>query len=328
MSSLKEITSGLKFGIGSVSMLSKILRNYGILVAFAVFFIILSFLSPAFLNIRNLHNIVDQSVSVGIIACAMTLAIISGNFDLSVGAIFGFTGSLAAIIAAAGFVELGFMAALLAGFILGLLNGIVITCFRVHSFIATLASGLIIQGLALLMTDGRLIVVRNPEFIILGQHSFLGIDYPVFVFIVWIAFTWILLTKTKFGRSVYALGGNPEAAHLSGIRVDFVRIMIFGLTGVSAAMAGIIAVSRISQGQADLGAMVELQAIARVVIGGTSIMGGEGSVWGTVVGVLLMRIIGNGFNILNVSPFHQRVFEGAVILFAVALDILIRRKRI
>jgi ribose transport system permease protein len=328
MSSLKEIISGLKFGIGSVSMLSNILRNYGILFAFAVFFIILSFLSPAFLNIRNLHNIVDQSVSVGIIACAMTLAIISGNFDLSVGAIFGFAGSLAAIIAAAGFVELGFVAALLAGFILGLLNGAAIICFRVHSFIATLASGLIIQGLALLMTNGRLIVVRNPDFTRLGQHSFMGIDYPVFVFIAWIAFTWILLSKTKFGRSVYALGGNLEAAHLSGIRVDYVRIMIFGLTGLSAAMAGIIAVSRISQGQADLGAMVEMQAIARVVIGGTSIMGGEGSVWSTVVGVFLMRIIGNGFNILNVSPFYQRVFEGAVILFAVALDVLIRRKKI
>jgi ribose transport system permease protein len=257
----------------------------------------------------------------------MTLAIISGNFDLSAGAIYAFCGSLAAIITSMGYVELGFIAALLAGFCLGLLNGVVIAGFRVHSFIATLATGLVIQGAALLLTNGRLIVVDNDLFTVIGQGSFLGIKYPVFIFAVWIVFTWILLSKTKFGRAVYAIGGNPEATWLSGIRVDLTRIMVFSFTGISAALAGIIAVSRISQGQADMGSMIELQAIARVVIGGTSIMGGEGSVMGTVFGVLLMRLIGNGFNIMNVSPFYQRVFEGVVILFAVGLDALFRQRR-
>lgn len=305
------------------AVIGNILRNYGIIIAFIIFFIALSFLSPAFLTFRNLHNIIDQSVSVGIIACAMTLAIISGNFDLSAGAIYAFCGSLAAIIASHGYVEVGFLAALAAGFCLGLMNGIIITGFRVHSFIATLATGLVIQGLALLMTNGRLIIVRNDAFNFIGQNSFLGIKYPVYIFAAWIIFTWLLLSKTKFGRAIYAIGGNPEATWLSGIRVDLTRIMVFGLTGLSAALAGIIAVSRISQGQADMGSLIELQAIARVVIGGTSIMGGEGSVWGTVFGVLLMRLIGNGFNILNISPFYQRVFEGAVILFAVALELFL-----
>lgn len=309
------------------TVVGNLLRNYGIVVAFIIFFIALSFLSPAFLTFRNLHNIIDQSVSVGIIACAMTLAIISGNFDLSAGAIYAFCGSLAAIIASQGHVELGFTVALVAGFCLGLMNGIIITGFRVHSFIATLATGLVIQGLALLMTNGRLIIVRNDAFTFIGQQSFLGIKYPIYIFAVWIIFTWLLLSKMKFGRAVYAIGGNPEATWLSGIRVDYTRIMVFSLTGLSAGLAGIIAVSRISQGQADMGSMIELQAIARVVIGGTSIMGGEGSILGTVFGVLLMRLIGNGFNILNISAFYQRVFEGAVILFAVALDNMIRQRR-
>ena len=330
MSKIKDSfeKSKLESGNSGLSLMGSLFKNYGIIIAFLIFFIILSFLSPAFLSVRNLHNIVDQSVGVGIIACAMTLAIISGNFDLSAGAIFAFSGSLAAIIAAnSGHVVLAFGVALIAGFSLGILNGVMVTGLRIHSFIATLATGLIIQGLALIMTDGRLIIVKGSEFVTIGQGSFLGIKYPIFIFMTWIAFTWILLSKTKFGRSVYAIGGNPEAARLSGIRVDLVRIMVFGLTGLGAALAGIIAVSRISQGQADMGSMIELQAIARVVIGGTSIMGGEGTVWGTVFGVLLMRLIGNGFNILNISPFYQRVFEGAVILFAVGLDNLMRRRR-
>lgn len=317
----------LESGSLQINSISNILRNYGIIIAFAIFFIILSFLSPAFFTVRNLHNIIDQSVSVGIISCAMTLAIISGNFDLSAGAIYAFCGSLAAIVAASGHVELGFALALLAGFLLGLLNGVIITTLRVHSFIATLATGMVFQGLALLITDGRLIIVREASFTVLGQQSFMGIRYPIFIFIAWLALTWILLAKTRFGRAIYSIGGNAEAARLSGIRVDLVKIMVFGLTGLSAALAGIIAVSRISQGQADMGSLIELESIARVVIGGTSIMGGEGTVWGTFFGVLLMRVIGNGFNILNISPFYQRVFEGAVILFAVGLDTIIRRKK-
>ncbi|MFZ5436938.1 MAG: ABC transporter permease [Bacillota bacterium] len=266
-------------------------------------------------------------MDVAIVACAMTLAIISGNFDLSTGAIYAFAGSLTAIIAAKGHVQLGLAAGLLTGMLLGLLNGIIISGFRVHSFIATLATGLIIRGFAMILTGGRLIIVDSPTFKVIGQGTFLGIKYPIFIFAAWVLFTWILLSRTTFGRSVYAIGGNAEAARLSGIRVDWVRIVIFGLTGLSAALAGIITVSRIGQGQADIGSMVDLQAISRVVIGGTSIMGGEGAIWRTVFGVLLMRLMHNGFNILNISPFYQRVFEGAVILFAVAVDTLTRSRQ-
>jgi ribose transport system permease protein len=324
---LRELTANLPTGVNGFQLLGLLVRNYGIVLAFVAVFITLSFSTPAFFTVRNLHNILDQSADVGIVACAMTLAIISGNFDLSTGAIFAFSGSLAAIIAANGNVGLGLAAGLTAGLLLGLMNGIIISGLRVHSFIATLATSLMIRGLAMIMTNGRLIIVDDPAFKIIGQGSFLGIKYPIFIFIAWIIFTAVLLSRTQFGRSVYAIGGNAEAARLSGIRVDWVRIWVFGLTGLSAALAGIITVSRISQGQADIGTMIDLQAISRVVIGGTSIMGGEGGVWRTVFGVLLMRLIGNGFNILNISPFYQRVFEGAVILFAVGLDTLMGKRK-
>ncbi|MDI6894512.1 MAG: ABC transporter permease [Bacillota bacterium] len=310
-----------------LSTIRTILRNYGIILAFVSLFVVLSFSTPAFLTVRNLHNIVDQSAEVGIVACAMTLAIISGNFDLSVGAIFAFAGCLAAMVAANGYVGAGLILGVLAGLLFGLINGSIIAGFRAHSFIATLATGYMIRGLAMILTGGRLIIVGSPAFKTLGQGSFMGIKYPIFVLLVWVVFTWMLLSKTTFGRAVYAIGGNAEAARLSGIRVDRVRTLIFGLNGISAALAGLLTVSRISQGQADIGSLVDLQAISRVVIGGTSILGGEGAIWRTVFGVLLMRLMANGFNILNVSPFYQRVFEGAVILFAVALDTLTRSRR-
>ena len=255
----------------------------------------------------------------------MTLAIISGNFDLSAGSIFALSGSLAAIVAANGHIKLGIVLGLSIGLAIGLLNGIIISGLKVHSFIATLATGLMIRGIAMLITKGRLIVVKTPGFNIIGQGKCFGIKYPIFIFTFWLIFTWVLLSKTKFGRAVYAIGGNSEAARLSGIRVNLVKTLIFGLTGFSAALSGIIAVSRICQGQADIGAEIDLQAIARVVIGGTSIMGGEGNIGGTFMGVLLMRVIGNGFNILNISPFYQQVFEGAVILFAVATETILKK---
>ncbi len=303
-----------------------ILRNYGTVIAFVVLFVILSITSPAFLSFRNLHNIVDQSAHIGIVACAMTIVIIGGCFDLSVGATFAIAGSLAAMIARAGHSELGILTGLLVGLVLGLINGGIITLLRINSFIATLATSLIIRGLALVLTGGLLIIVSDPKFAALGQGRFLEIKYPVFVFVGFVIVTWFVLSRTTFGRYVYAIGGNAEAARLSGVRVGLVRTLTFCLTGVAAGLAGVITVSRIAQGVADIGTGVELDAIAATVIGGTSILGGEGAIWRTVVGVLLLRLIGNGFNLLNVPPFYQSIFQGAIIIFAVALDTLSRRE--
>lgn len=302
-------------------------RRYTIGFATLMVFIFLTFASPAFFSMRNIHNVFDQSASIGIVACAHTLAIISGNFDLSSGAIFAMGGSLAALIGVAGYPHLGLVAGCLAGLLIGLMNGLVICVLRLHSFIATLASSFIIYGFAFVLTDGRLIVVRDSAFTVLGQTSLFSISTPIIIFVVFAVFAWILLSRTAFGRYVYAVGGNPEAARLSGINVNLVQIMVFGLTGFAAALAGVITVSRIGQGQANIGDLVPLQAIARVVIGGTSILGGQGMMGGTIFGVLIMRLVGNGFNLLNVSPFYQRIFEGAIIFFAVAIETLQQRRR-
>lgn len=308
-----------KFGLRS-------LADYGIIFAFVALFVIPAISSPAFLSPQNLHNIVDQAAHIGIVAIAMTIVIIGGSFDLSVGAIFATAGSLSAIMARMGYPGWGLVLGLVAGVVLGLANGLIITTLRVHSFIATLASSLIIRGIALLVTGGLLILVKNTVFTRLGQGVFLDIKYPVFIFAAFALATGFLLSRTSFGRYVYAIGGNAEAARLSGIRVDLVRTITFAISGFGAALAGLITVSRISQGQADIGNGLELDAIAATVIGGTSILGGEGAVWRTVLGVLLLRLIANSFNLMNVEPFYQRVFTGAVIIFAVALDTLSKRR--
>ncbi len=223
-------------------------RRYTIAIATLVVFAFLTFASPAFLSVKNIHNILDQSAHIGIVSCAHTLAIISGNFDLSSGAIFAMGGSLAAMIGVAGYPQLGLLVGCLSGLVLGLMNGLVITFLRLHSFIATLASSLIIYGLAFVLTDGRLIVVRDPSFMVLGQTQLFFVSIPIYIFIVFAVCSWVLLSRTTFGRYVYAVGGNPEAARLSGINVDLVQTLVFGLTGFAAALAGVITVSRIGQG--------------------------------------------------------------------------------
>jgi ribose transport system permease protein len=315
----QKVIGGLTFGA--------LTRKYAIGIAALLTFFFLSFASPAFLSVRNIHNILDQSAHIGIVACAHTIAIISGNFDLSSGAVFAMGGSVAALIAVSGYTKLGLVVGALVGLLIGLLNGLVISVLRLHSFIATLASSLIIGGTALVLTDGRLIIVRDPAFSVLGQSTIFSVRTPIFIFAAFALFTWVLLSRTRFGRHVYAVGGNAEAARLSGINVHLIQILVFGITGFAAALAGVITVSRMGQGQGDIGELVALQAIARVVIGGTSILGGQGAIGGTILGVLLLRLVGNGFNLLNVPPFYQRMFEGAIIFFAVAIETLSRRRR-
>lgn len=302
-------------------------REYGIVLAFIVVFIVLSILSPAFFSLRNMANVLDQSAQVGLVAVGATITIIGGGFDLSSGAIFAASGSLAAIIARLGYPILGLGAGVLLGAILGIMNGALIAGIRINSFVATLASGLVIRGLAFVLTQGLLIQIEDERFAALGRLRFLEVKIPVYILFIFAIIAWFLLSRMSFGRYVYAIGGNEEAARLSGVRVKLVRTATFMLSGLAAGLAGIIGASRISTGQANVGTGLELSAIAAVVIGGTSIMGGEGAVWRTLLGVILLQLISNGMNILNVPSFYQLVVQGAVILFAVSLDALRHRGR-
>jgi ribose transport system permease protein len=302
--------------------------EYAVLLLLAAILIALAILSPSFFTFGNTVNILNQNTPLVIIAAAGTFVIISGNFDLSTGAIYGVAGVVSAWLAVTtGNVWLALLAAPVIGLVLGAFNGVVITKLRVHSFLATLASSMIFTTIAVLITGGSLITVTTPGFTALGRNRIGGIFIAVFVMIVVVALLWFVLSRTVFGRHVYAIGGNPEAAELSGVQVTRTRIVVFVLSGLAAGAAAAIGVSRISSGQPLAGAGLELSAIAAVILGGTSIYGGIGAVWRSVAGVFLIALIGNGFDLLNLNPQLKDMVTGFIILAAVGLSAAGRRKR-
>jgi ribose transport system permease protein len=294
-------------------------RQYGVLVIIAALLIGLSIVSDSFLTPRNLLNILNQSAPLMIIACALTLVIIGGGFDLATGATFGVAAVSGGWIAINVDPYLGIIAGPLIGLVLGAINGIIITTFNVHSFLVTLATSLVYRGIAILITGGSLIPVRIEAFSWLGRSRIGMVNVAVIVLVVFMVAMMILLNRTTFGRRVFAVGGNEEAAILSGIRTNLVKIVTFTISGAAAGLAGVITVSRISMAEPQAGAGLELEAIAAVILGGTSIAGGAGAIWRSVAGVLLMALIGNGFNILNVNPFFKDLTTGVIIVIAVAL---------
>lgn len=303
------------------------LLDYAIVLSFLALFATLSITSAAFLTSSNILNLLDQSTTVGIIACAGTLVIIAGGFDLSVGAIYAISGVIAAKVALAADPLLGLLTGIAVGLGFGVLNGVIVTKGRVNSFIATLASSIIVRGAAVAITAGLLITVDNDKFAAIGSNKFATIKYSTWILFGVILTTWFVLARTTLGRYISAVGGNPEAARLSGIRVDLIRATTFALSGLAAGLAGVLIASRNITGQADSGAGIELEAIAAIVVGGTSILGGSGAIWRTVVGFLLLAMIGNGFNLLNVDPIYQQMVQGGIILVAVVVDARARRLR-
>lgn len=301
------------------------LQAYAVLVIGVILIITLSLLSDSFLTLRNLQNILNQNAPLAIMASAMTLVIIGGGFDLSVAAIFAVAGVTAAWVALNLDPYVGLLVAPLVGAALGLINGVVITRLNVHSFLATIATSLVFKGVAIVISDGRLIPVRIDEFTWLGRDKFLGVFIAVYVLAAFALILTFVLNRTTLGRKIFSVGGNEEAAILSGIRTDRIKVATFVIAGLAAGLAAAISVSRISMGQASAGAGMELQAIAAVILGGTSIYGGVGAVWRSVAGVLLLALINNGFNILNADPFYRDLTTGLVILGAVGISAAGRR---
>ncbi|ALF08878.1 ribose ABC transporter permease [Parageobacillus thermoglucosidasius] len=302
-------------------------KKLGPLIGFFLLCIVLSILSDSFLTVNNWMNVLRQVSINALIAFGMTFVILTGGIDLSVGSVLALSSAITAGIMASG--TNGFTAiiiGLLAGFLMGALNGVVITKGRIAPFIATLATMTMFRGLTLVYTDGRPITGFASDdilFQMMGRGYFLGIPVPVvFMIVVYVAL-YFVLKKTTFGRHTYAIGGNEEASRLSGIRVDRLKIWIYSLTGGLSALAGIILTSRLNSAQPTAGTAYELDAIAAVVLGGTSLSGGRGWIFGTLVGALIIGVLNNGLNLLNVSSFYQQVIKGLVILLAVLLD---RRK--
>lgn len=303
------------------------LRDYGIVFAFIALAVTLSFTSDVFLTRRNIFNVLYQAAPIGIMAAGGTLVFIARGFDLSVAAV----SAMAGVVAATMLDHVGIWPALLLGALSGLGfgigNGLLVTVGRINPFIATLASSIIIRGLALAITGGFLVSVADPDFGVLGRGQLWGVRYPVFVWLGFVLITGFLLSRTRFGRYIYAAGGNPEAARLSGVRVGVVRATTFAISGMSGGIAGVIFVSQIGTGQAGAQTGMEFIVITAIILGGTSLFGGEGAIWRSVLGALLYQLIGNGFNLMGVEPVYQRVFLGTIMLTAVGVDAWARRTR-
>lgn len=302
------------------------------LIALLILCIALTLLSDKFLTADNAWNVMRQ-ISVNIcIATGMTLVVLTAGIDLSVGSVLALSGAVGAGLLKnglqfpsqnlyVGFTVLGaVLAGLTAGSALGLFNGWTITRFKVPPFVATLAMLTIARGLTFLWTKGFPISNLGPDFDFIGVGWFLGIPIPVWIsaFIVMVA---VFLThKTVLGRHIYAIGGNENAARLSGVRVNRVKTIVYTIAGCLAAVGGIMVTARLDSAQPNAGISYELDAIAAVVIGGTSLAGGKGSIMGTVVGAVLIGVLNNGLVLLDVSPFWQQVVKGMVILVAVVID--------
>lgn len=306
-----------------------IVRDYGVVVAFIVLFIVLSIQSPVFLTSENLKNLAFQTAPIGIMAAGGTLVFIAGGFDLSVGAVSAFAGICAAKLFVATGLGLwpSLILAALVGLGIGIGNGLLITLGRVNAFIATLASAIIINGISQVMTAGNLVSVPGDRFTKLGLGTAWGIAYPVFVWLAFAGALGLLLSRTPFGRYAYAVGGNAEAARLSGVRVNVVRATTFALSGLAGGIAGVILVSEVSTAQWDANKGIEFDVITAIVLGGTSLLGGEGAIWRSVLGAFFLMMIGNGFNLSGTSTQWQYVIKGVILAAAVAVDAWARRAR-
>jgi ribose transport system permease protein len=305
-------------------------RDYGIVVFAVALFIYFSIASSVFLTSQNLLNLVFQNATIGIAACAVTFTIIAGNFDLSLGAIFVLSEVLAAWAAVHWGVWWAFPVAIVSGMAMGLINGLLVTKLRVNAFLATLASALVFGGIAVGVTNGGLLITPSSSvFTFLGQHRAGGIQYPVIIFVVVAIVLQLVVAYTVFGRHLYGVGDNRNAARLSGLKVDRTVIITFVLTGAACGLAGLIDASTTGSGTSDmsgLGGSLALLAIAGVALGGSSIFGGVGSVWRTVLGVLMLGMITNGFDLLAVADYWQNIVRGILIIIAVAIGFAVDRR--
>ena len=314
------------------------LTRFQSLIALILMIVILSILSDKFLTPDNGWNVMRQ-ISVNIcLSVGMTLVILTGGIDLSVGSVLALSGAVAAGLLKNGiqieslnlYIGFTFLGAVLAGLLVGALlgsfNGLTITRFGVPPFVATLAMLTIARGLTMLWTGGFPITGLGSSFQFVGTGWFLGIPMPVWISILIVLIFTILSKKTKLGRYIYAVGGNERASLLSGLNVNRIKLAVYGLAGLLAAVGGLLVTSRLDSAQPNAGMGYELDSIAAVVIGGTSLSGGRGSVIGTVQGALIIGVLNNGLVLLNVSSFWQQVIKGAVILLAVIIDKINRKK--
>ena len=316
--------------LGALHAVGTYLKRYGIVTAFVVLCIALSIVSPYFLEVQNLLNVLRQTSINGVLAVGMTFVILTRGIDLSVGSLAALSGIVATSFATRSHIAgipgapyvaiLAIGVGLVVGLLAGAINGGIVTRFRVPPFVVTLGMLSTARGLTLLYAGGRPIPDLTPSFRWIGTAEFLGIPMPIFVLALVFLAGWWVLGYTRFGRHVYACGGNPRAATSSGISVSRTRMAVYLISGLTAGLAGVMLAARTGSGLTQAGISYELDAIAAVVIGGTSLSGGVGGVTGTLFGALIIGVMNNGLDLLGVDSNYQQIFKGLMIVGAVMLD--------
>lgn len=328
---MSNVSSNAGLSDSSAVLVQALRDNKIIIILLTAVLVITAVWTPIFFGPANLINVARQASITGVVAIGMTFVILTGGIDLSVGAILALVGVIFAIIVKA---DIGILPALAiglsVGIVAGVVNGIGATFFGIQPFIMTLATMAIASGVALLISNGTPIPFssESPLIDFLGNGNVAGIPGPVIVFVAVALIGGLVLRYLPFGRQVYGIGGGLEAARLSGVRTARVLIMVYGISGLCAAVAGIITTSRLFVGHPTAGSFIMLDSIAAVVIGGTSLMGGKGTVVGTVAGVLLLAMVANLLNLLGVSPFNQQIAKGAIIILAVLFTAQGLRQRV
>ncbi len=320
----------VKSNVMNSSAMEAVKRNAGILIALIVMCILLSFISPAFAKSRNIMNVLQQVATNGMIACGMTYVILLGGIDLSVGSVVALSGVLSMWLMANKGVSLAvaLLIGVLIGVLVGIINGMFITRLEMPPFIVTLAMMNIARGLALIMTSGKPIYVQDQRLMVIGNGKVFNI-FPVQAVYMLLVFAllFILLNYTKYGRHLYATGGNIEAARFSGINVNRVRLLAYIFCGTVAGFVGVLTSARLYSALPTMGEGAEMDAIAAVVLGGTMMSGGSGTLGGTLIGALIIGVMNNGLNLMGVNSYWQDVVKGIIIILAIILDIIRNNKK-
>ncbi|EHK2363803.1 ribose ABC transporter permease [Clostridium perfringens] len=297
------------------------ISKYKSLIGLVLLCIVITIVTPNFLSVSNITNVFTQVSVNAIIAIGMTFVILTGGIDLSVGSTLAISGAVgASIVKSTGNVFLAIIVAAVIGIAVGLINGLLVSKGKLQAFIVTLATMTIFRGATLVFTDGTPISKLPEAFVKIGNGKLGFMPIPVIITIIIAIIAVYALSQTRFGRYLYALGGNEDASRLSGINTDKIKTLVYVVSGFASAIAGVIITSRIGSASPNAGTGFELDAIAAVVIGGTSLVGGEGTITGTLIGALIIGVLNNGLNLMNVSPFYQSIVKGLVILIAVLLD--------
>lgn len=303
-------------------------NKYGILMVFLILFVLLTVITNTFFTSRNLINVLKQVSINGIISVGMMCVLLTGGIDLSVGSIVALSGIVATTFAHPGEypVIVPVILGILAGAACGVVNGTLVAFLNLPAFIATLGMLSVASGVALVLSKGRPISNLSAQFRYIGGGTILGLPILIYILAAVFLVGYLILSWTKFGRYLYAIGGNEEAAKASGLSVARIKLFVYMISGICAGLAGTVLASRINAGQPNSGEGYELDAIAAVVIGGTSLNGGIGKVSGTILGVLIVGVINNGMDLLNISSYYQKIVKGSIIVLAVLLDRITKNK--